>query len=73
MKLLRFGPKGQERPGAVDAQGKLRDLSLLIPDWTPEWLDNSQLHIFGRCGHWTQIEHAAEFCQLLRNFLKPQA
>lgn len=38
-----------------------------------EWIDNSQLHIFGRCGHWTQIEHAAEFCQLLRNFLKPQA
>jgi 2-hydroxymuconate-semialdehyde hydrolase len=36
-----------------------------------EWIDNSQLHIFGRCGHWTQIEHAAEFCQLVRNFLKP--
>ena len=43
MKLLRFGPKGQERPGAVDAQGKLRDLSLLIPDWTPEWLAPEKL------------------------------
>ena len=34
-----------------------------------EWIDNSQLHIFGRCGHWTQIEHATEFCQLVSNFL----
>ncbi len=43
MKLLRFGPKGQERPGAVDANGKLRDLSLLIPDWTPDWLAPEKL------------------------------
>ncbi|AYC31299.1 alpha/beta fold hydrolase [Pseudomonas cavernae] len=35
-----------------------------------QWIDNSQLHIFGRCGHWTQIEHAAAFCQLAANFLK---
>lgn len=34
------------------------------------WIDDSQLHIFGRCGHWTQIEHAAAFCQLVSNFLK---
>lgn len=34
------------------------------------WIDDSQLHIFGRCGHWTQIEHAAAFCQLVTNFLK---
>ena len=24
-------------------------------------IDNAQLHVFGRCGHWTQIEHADEF------------
>jgi 2-hydroxymuconate-semialdehyde hydrolase len=35
-----------------------------------QWIDDSQLHIFGRCGHWTQIEHAAAFCQLVMNFLK---
>lgn len=29
----------------------------------------SQLHVFGRCGHWTQIEHAARFAALLRSFL----
>ena len=35
-----------------------------------EWIDNSQLHIFGRCGHWTQIEHAAGFTRLVRGFLQ---
>jgi 2-hydroxymuconate-semialdehyde hydrolase len=33
------------------------------------WIDNSRLHIFGRCGHWTQIEHAKAFAQLVTNFL----
>ena len=32
MKLLRHGPKGQERPAAIDAQGVARDLSSVIPD-----------------------------------------
>ncbi|NMM28274.1 MAG: alpha/beta fold hydrolase [Glaciimonas sp.] len=34
-----------------------------------DWISRSQLHIFGRCGHWTQIEHAARFNQLVMNFL----
>lgn len=34
-----------------------------------QWIDNSQLHMFGRCGHWTQIEHAAPFARLVRDFL----
>ena len=29
----------------------------------------SQLHVYGRCGHWTQIEHAQRFAQLAGNFL----
>lgn len=33
-----------------------------------QWIDDSQLHVFGRCGHWTQIEHAAAFSQLVLNF-----
>jgi 2-keto-4-pentenoate hydratase/2-oxohepta-3-ene-1,7-dioic acid hydratase in catechol pathway len=32
MKLLRYGPKGQEKPGTLDATGKLRDLSGVIKD-----------------------------------------
>lgn len=38
MKLLRHGPLGQERPGLCDEQGRIRDLSGLVPDWTPEQL-----------------------------------
>lgn len=38
MKLLRYGPQGAERPGALDADGQIRDLSLLVPDFTPEWM-----------------------------------
>lgn len=32
MKLLRYGPAGQEKPGALDAWGQVRDLSVLIED-----------------------------------------
>ncbi len=32
MKLLRYGPFGQEKPGVLDAQGRVRDLSAVVPD-----------------------------------------
>jgi 2-keto-4-pentenoate hydratase/2-oxohepta-3-ene-1,7-dioic acid hydratase in catechol pathway len=32
MKLLRYGPVGQEKPGLLDAGGTIRDLSTTIPD-----------------------------------------
>ncbi len=32
MKLLRYGAPGQERPGMLDAEGRLRDLSAHVPD-----------------------------------------
>ncbi|MEN9502558.1 MAG: hypothetical protein RI964_1843 [Pseudomonadota bacterium] len=32
-------------------------------------IDHSELHVFGQCGHWTQIEHAARFNQLVADFL----
>jgi 2-hydroxymuconate-semialdehyde hydrolase len=32
-------------------------------------IPNSQLHVFGKCGHWTQIEHANRFQQLVSQFL----
>ena len=43
MKLLRYGLAGQEKPGALDAQGHVRDLSSVVPDiagdvLTPEGL-----------------------------------
>ena len=32
MKLLRYGPAGQEKPGLLDDQGQVRDLSGIVPD-----------------------------------------
>lgn len=32
MKLLRFGERGQEKPGVLDAQGDIRDLSSIVSD-----------------------------------------
>nr|WP_319565323.1 alpha/beta hydrolase [uncultured Rhodoferax sp.] len=34
-----------------------------------QWIPQAQLHVFGQCGHWTQIEHAARFARLVENFL----
>ena len=47
----------EDRVVPVAASQKMFDL---IP--------NSQLHIFGKCGHWTQIEHAARFQHLVSTF-----
>ena len=43
MKLLRYGEKGQEKPGLLDAQGNIRDLSSLIPDVAGSALDAASL------------------------------
>ena len=32
MKLVRFGPAGREKPGIIDAKGKIRDLSKVVRD-----------------------------------------
>lgn len=32
-------------------------------------ISGSQLHVFGECGHWTQIEQAGRFTSLVRDFL----
>ena len=43
MKLVRYGNPGKEKPGLIDAAGKLRDLSKVIPDVTPEQLSDKAL------------------------------
>ncbi len=43
MKLLRYGPKGQEKPGLLDAQGGLRDLSGQVDDIAGEVLSDAGL------------------------------
>ncbi|WP_029010045.1 alpha/beta fold hydrolase [Azospirillum halopraeferens] len=49
------------REDRVIPPANARRLFELIPD--------AQLHMFGRCGHWTQIEHAARFNALVSAFL----
>ena len=39
MKLVRYGNPGKEKPGLIDAQGTLRDLSKVVPDIGPAQLD----------------------------------
>lgn len=36
MKFCRYGPRGQEKPGLIDADGRIRDLSGVIADVTPQ-------------------------------------
>ncbi len=43
MKLLRYGPKGQEKPGLLDAQGGIRDLSGQVDDIAGEVLSDAGL------------------------------
>ncbi len=43
MKLLRYGPAGQEKPGILDAAGAIRDLSAIVPDITGDVLSPAAL------------------------------
>jgi len=48
MKLLRYGPAGQEQPGILDAQGTIRALSSHLPDIGPEQLSPRALKALSR-------------------------
>jgi 2,4-diketo-3-deoxy-L-fuconate hydrolase len=50
MKLLRFGPAGREKPGLLDRDGVLRDLSQELPDLTPD--KGKGCDTFGPVGPW---------------------
>jgi 2-keto-4-pentenoate hydratase/2-oxohepta-3-ene-1,7-dioic acid hydratase in catechol pathway len=43
MKLLRYGPPGQEKPGILDREGRIRDLSGAIPDIGPDTISPAAL------------------------------
>lgn len=51
--------------GMDDRAGAL-DVGLLMTRAMP----NAQMHIFSKCGHWAQVEHAEEFNELVLSFLK---
>ena len=46
-----------------DVDHKLTDKAL------HELIDQSELHVFGQCGHWVQIEHTEGFTRLVGEFL----
>ena len=43
MKLVRFGAPGREKPGLMDAKGRIRDLSKIVPDIAGEALSPKSL------------------------------
>ena len=43
MKLVRYGNPGKEKPGLIDADGKLRDLSAVVKDIGPDQLGDAAL------------------------------
>jgi 2-keto-4-pentenoate hydratase/2-oxohepta-3-ene-1,7-dioic acid hydratase in catechol pathway len=43
MKLVRYGAPGREKPGVLDAEGRIRDLSGLVPDIAGESLSPKSL------------------------------
>ncbi len=43
MRLVRYGNSGQEKPGLIDADGRLRDLSDYIADIDANSIDDASL------------------------------
>lgn len=44
MKLVRYGQPGREKPGIVDSEGRIRDISKIVPDITGETLSPASLN-----------------------------
>ena len=45
MQLVRFGDEGHEKAGLIDTQGRLRDLTSIVPDITAQVLANHMAEI----------------------------
>ena len=48
MKLVRFGPRGREKPGLIDDEGSLRSLEKRVPDITSKVLSDKGLERLAR-------------------------
>ncbi len=48
MKLVRFGDPGKERPGVLDAEGKIRDAASIVSDWSGEQLQDASIQRFAQ-------------------------
>ncbi len=50
MKLVRIGAEGHERPGLIDSEGRIRDLSGVIDDVAGQHITNAGLENYA---YWT--------------------
>jgi 2,4-diketo-3-deoxy-L-fuconate hydrolase len=48
MKLVRYGQPGKEKPGLIDADGKIRDVSAIVPDFSGDYLTPKFLNKIAR-------------------------
>ena len=62
MKLLRVGKLNQEKPAIIDNKGRIRDLSLLINDFTPETINQKTIELINN----TKIESLPEILKTTR-------
>src|SRR5688500_16798325 len=58
MKLVRYGPRGEEKPGLIDAAGRLRDLSGELQDFYPHLMTFQRVERLSRIdtGRLPQVE-----------------
>jgi 2-hydroxy-6-oxo-octa-2,4-dienoate hydrolase len=54
-------------PGPARARGCGGAAALRFPAGAGT-IPAAELHLFGRCGHWVQVEHRTRFLQLVRDF-----
>ena len=66
MKLVRYGPAGKEKPGLIDADGKLRDLSKKVKDIDGTSLARAELAKLRsstrRSCRWSRASRASDSC-----------
>ena len=60
MKLVRYGVKGKEKPGIIDSDGNIRDLSKKVSDIDGKMLSSAKLkQLFGReqkTKYWSTVQ-----------------
>lgn len=61
MKLVRFGECGNERPGLIDEAGRLRDLSVVVPDIAASALDPASLRAIAASQGLPVVREAVRF------------
>jgi len=64
MRLIQFGPRGQEKPGILSSDGKRKDLSAAFGKWDGEFLRNDGLN---RLANFMKSEQARSLADVAEN------